>query len=542
MREIFAKDYNVKNGDDITLKLKEMIEALRGEEGEKTIVFEKGEYKLTKENATKLNLYITNTIGDKEWKDGEEKHAYYTPIYVNGISNLTLDFGESVLTVYGKMNNAVITNSKNITIKNVEIRTDKPDLHELKVVKRKGLTVEFEIDKESVYEKRGKDIIFVGKDYEYDLKNMSGIASWPWVANIKPDSLDKVRRVQHPLTMAKVKETTAHKIKATYFRPINYKVGERFYIYDIRRKNVGIFAEKVENLVLLNVKQRFNYSLAVVCQNCKNITLDRVDFSPLGDSLFCSLADFIQICMCSGDVVVKDSNFEGAGDDCLNVHGFHFKIKEVKGSKLTVSFKHPQSYGFLPFDKGDEIAFIEPLSLKGIGRTNVICAKMLNEYDIELEVESAEHAKTGDVIENITKCPNLLFKNNKLNRIITRGILITTRGKVVVENNVFNSNGMHGILLSNDAISWYESGRVEDITIKGNVFNSTEGYDIFIKPENLKHEEYVHKNITITGNVFNSDLTGGIYVKSSDNVVIKDNKIKEKNFKIEVKNSNVISD
>ena len=194
----------------------------------------------------------------------------------------------------------------------------------------------------------------------------------------------------------------------------------------------------------------------------------------------------------------------------------------------------------MAIDKGDEIVYVEPMSLKEVGKAKVLSARMISEYDIEVTVDNVSQAKVGDVIEDITKCPNLLFENNKLNRIITRGILITTRGKVVVQNNIFNSNSMHGILLSNDASSWYESGRVEDITIKGNTFNSTEGYDIYIKPENVKHEEYIHKNITIINNVFNSDLTGGIYVKSSDNVFIKNNEIHEQNFRIDSKNSNVV--
>lgn len=538
MRELYAKDFNVKNGGDVTLALKEMLDVAKAEKGEKIIIFEKGEYKLTKANSTKLSLNITNTIGDKEWVSGEEKRTYYTPLYVDGIDDLTIDFGGSVLTIYGKMNNAVIVNSKNVTLQNVEIRTDNPDLHEIKVVSKKGLTVEYEIDKESKYEKRSDGYYFVGEDYELSFKHKP-ITTW-WVGDVKPNTPNKIKRCGHPLLMSTIKEVAPYRIKATYFRPVNYEVGERFYLYDVRRKNVGIFADNCENFTLKNVKQRFNYSLAVVCQHCHNVTIDSVDFSPIGEKLMCSIADFIQICMCSGDVVVKDSNFESAGDDCLNVHGFHFKIKNIKDNKLTVSFKHPQSYGFLAIDKGDEIVYVEPMSLKEVGKAKVLSAKMISEYDIEVTVDNVSQAKVGDVIEDITKCPNLLFENNKLNRIITRGILITTRGKVVVQNNIFNSNSMHGILLSNDASSWYESGRVEDIIIKGNTFNSTEGYDIYIKPENVKHEEYIHKNITIINNVFNSDLTGGIYVKSSDNVFIKNNEIHEQNFRIDSKNSNVV--
>lgn len=537
MKEFYARDFNVKPNTDITNSLKEIFSAIKNTEGDKVLIFDKGEYYLSKENSAVLNLDITNTIGDKEWHKNEEKRVYRTPIYIDGISNLTIDFMDSILTIFGKVNNAVILNCKNITIKNVDIRVDNPDIHELKVVDKKGMTVDFVLDKVSKYEKRKNGYYFVGKDYESSFKQNT-VSSW-WIGDIKPNNTDKIHRTKHPLFMAKIKEIAPYKFRAYYFRHTDFEIGERFYLFDVRRKNVGIFVGDSENITLKNVKQRFSYSLALVCQHCKNIYVDSVDFSPI-EKLMCSIADFIQICMCSGDVVIKDSNFEGAGDDCLNVHGFHFKIKSIANNKLVVGFMHPQSYGFLALDEGDDIVYIDPISLKELGRAKIKSAKMLNKYNIEIEVDSIQGARVGKVIEDITKCPNLLFKNNKINRIATRGILVTTRGKVVVEDNIFNSNSMSGILLSNDAISWYESGRVEDMLIKGNTFNSTEGYDILIKPENWKHAEYIHKNITITNNVFNSDLTGGIYVKSSDNVVIKDNIIQEKDFKIIGKNSNII--
>ncbi len=536
MKEYFARDYNVTENTDITVILRGILADLRAEQGEKKLIFDKGTYFLTSKNSKKHHLNITNTIGIKEWEDGEEIREHYVPIFIENIDNLTIDFGGSTLIIKGVVTNVVIQNCKNIRLENVDIKTENPNLHELKVINKSAFYVDYELDCESKYEKIGNEYYFVGEDYKLPFKYKTA-TTW-WICDIKPDTPNKTKRTRHPLFSTKIKEIAPYKFRAYGLNSARYKIGERLYLYDVRRKNVGIFVDNSEDITLYNVAQRFNYSLAVVCQHTKNITIDSVDFTPVGAKKIVSIADFIQICMCSGDVVVRNSKFEGAGDDCLNVHGFHFKIVDIKDNKLMVRFMHPQSYGFMPFDKGDELAYIDRFSLTEKGRATVIDCKMINEYDIELVVDNVPSSDL--MVENITKTPNLLFENNYINRIITRGILITTRGKVQVLNNVFNDNSMSGILISDDTISWYESGLVQDVLIKGNTFNNSEGYDIMIKPENIKFDGYVHNNITITDNNFNSKIGGGIFVKDSGNVVIKDNNINEKEFKIINKNSKII--
>ena len=160
-----------------------------------------------------------------------------------------------------------------------------------------------------------------------------------------------------------------------------------------------------------------------------------------------SVADFIQVCMCRGDVVIRNNYFDGAGDDCLNVHGMHLKIIDINQAenKLTVRYMHPQSHGYNSFEPGDTIAFINTKTLCEFGQTMIKDPKLINEYDIELTVDSVENAVTGEVIEDISACPNVYFENNEMNRIITRGLLLTTRGKVVVENNRFINTTMSSI-------------------------------------------------------------------------------------------------
>lgn len=239
-------------------------------------------------------------------------------------------------------------------------------------------------------------------------------------------------------------------------------------------------------------------------------------------------------------MIVKDSFFDGAGDDLLNVHGIHFKITGIKGKELTVRFMHPQSHGFNPLRVGDMVAYINPETLLEEGMATIEESELINEYEIRLTVSSTQNASVGKVIEDISACPELEFTGNQSTRIITRGLLITTRGKVNIENNHFTSTSMSGILLSDDAKSWYESGMCRDVTIKRNTFNYCGGTPILIKPENSKYAGAVHKNIRITGNTFKKYSGAFVSMKDSDDILIKDNTYKSSK-KIRVKNCKNVS-
>lgn len=519
-----AEDFHVKNGQDITENLIELIKAAKSSEEEKTILFPKGTYYIDSAKCEEHMLYITNTVGDKEFKSDETPHLNAVPFYFHRVNNIIFDGGDSTFVIKGRVTNAAIINCENITLKNMDIVHSHPDMHEYYVDKVYRKSVDFVLDKDTDYNVKNGRMYF---DVNGTTKSASKDAAraW-WIGLIRKDTPDKVKRVQHPLFGCYwIKDLGNRKIRAYYACTKRFLEGDRLYSYDVRRQFAGIFVSRSKNVNIVNVKQRFNYSLALVCQDSENITVDSVEFAPKEDSVLklSSVADFIQICMCRGKVTIKDSYFDGAGDDCLNVHGVHFRIVKKDGDKLLLRFMHPQTHGYNPLRVGDEVAFIDSKTMLETGRTEIKTSDLINETDIVIRVSNPELAKIGKYIEDVSACPDLEFVNNKMTRIITRGILITTRGKVVIKNNHFVSTTMSGILLSDDANNWYESGMCTDVTIENNVFDYCGETPILIKPENLVYEGPVHKNIRIIGNVFKNYQDECINAYSSDNIIIKDN-------------------
>ena len=531
MMQIHASDFGIKNQQDITENFIKLLSYAKTIDGEKIVTFENGTYYVDSDKCIKEMLYITNTTGDEEYEKHERPHLNTVAFYIEDISDLTIDGNNSVFIIDGKVTNIAIINSQNITIKNLEIRHAHPDMHEIKVVKKSLFSVDFLIDNDSLYEFKNGKMFFYGKDYRVSADKDAKF-SW-WIGLIREETPDKVKRVRHPLaSKLKTKDLGNRKIRVYYPNTSRFKIDDCFYIYDVRRQFAGIFVDKSKNITLQNINQRFNYSLAIVAQDSENLIIDSVDFSPEknGARKICSVADFIQLCMCRGKITVKDSYFDGAGDDCLNVHGIHFKITEIIDNKIKVRFMHPQTHGFNPLRIADEIAFINPDTMLETGRAKILDSTLLNEQEILLTLDSTDKVIVDYVIEDISACPDMDFINNTATRIITRGLLITTRGKVNVLNNHFVSTTMSGILLSDDAKSWYESGMCCDITIENNTFDYCGETPILINPENKKHSGAVHKNIKIIGNTFNKYDGEAIYIKSTDNVFIKDNKFLNDNY------------
>lgn len=525
MKTIFARDYNIAPNTDITQALARLLGDIEHIEEEKNVIFEKGTYYIDGTKCKEHMLYITNTVGDREFSEGETPHLNAVPFGFFGIKNLRFDGGGSTFVIDGKVTNAALENCENIILENFELRHAHPDMHELKVIRKSLFSVTFELDRDTLYEFEDGKVYFYGNGYRVRADKDARTASW--IGLVREESPEKIVRVRHPLfTALKICEEGERKIRVSYPNTSRFKVGDCFYVYDVRRQYAGIFVNKSRNVCLKNIKQRFNYSLALVAQDSENIILDGADFAPENDSArkMTSVADFIQLCMCRGKMVVKNCNFDGAGDDLLNVHGVHFKVTDIGESELIVRFMHPQTHGFNPLRCADTIAYINADTLLEEGSAIIESSELINENEIRLSVSDTSNAALGCVIEDVSACPELEFVDNTSTRIITRGLLITTRGKVTIENNHFKSTSMSGVLLSDDAKNWYESGMCRDVTVKNNTFDFCGQTPILIKPENSRYERAVHKNVAIIGNTFSFYSGICISAKATDNLMIADNR------------------
>jgi len=206
------------------------------------------------------------------------------------------------------------------------------------------------------------------------------------------------------------------------------------------------------------------------------------------------------------------------------------KIIETRGLKqVLVRFMHEQTYGFPAYATGDSIDFVRPETLVPYSSSTVSAVQMINDHDFLLTLSQPLPATMhiGDVVENTTATPTAWIHNDTINRIPTRGILVTTRRKIVIENNILQRTHMTGILVNDDGSYWYESGMVRDLTIRKNNFYHCGEPVIDIHPENTELNSVpVHTNIVVDDNA--AQLSGSSFftAKSTANIKLLNNRIR----------------
>ncbi len=522
---IYAENHGIFPNADCTAALAALFKALADVEEDKTLIFKEGTYYLSRENCRYIYRAITNTTAAEEYSDADEVNMHYVPFVLENIKNLTLDGSGSTFVIDGKVTNAVITDCENLTLKNLRIKTLYPNMHKLTVLSKTADSAEFELCRESKYMKNGDDFYFYGNGYKLGFFEMKERAYW--IGGILPQYKNNIFRTAHPFRSAvSIEEIEPYRFKVRYSEEKSFEIGQTFHVFNCHRSDAGIFVEKSKNITLDNVEQNFNYSLAYVAQDCADLTIKNCTFAPEKGSEIelTSLADFIQICMCSGKIKIKNNVFDSAADDALNVHGVHFKVTEINENKIKVVYCHPQTWGFNPLHAGDKIEFINPETLLSESENRIISSEMTDSHHIELTLEkSVDNRFIQYVIEDTDRCPELIFENNTLNRIITRGILYTSRGKCVIKNNHFINVTASGILISDDGKSWFESGMCRDVTIENNVFDYCGEAGVLINPENSLHSGAVHKNIRIKNNIFRKYSGYCINAKSAEDLEISEN-------------------
>ena len=523
---IYPESFSVKPDTEATAAFRNLFNTSSQTAVNKNLTLPRGRYVFMSKNAEEREFFVSNTAAADEYEAGQQPSVRKIGFAIENVKNMEIDCNGSVFIIDGNMTNMLINNCHNIVLKNLTIVTVKPNVHKITVVKASPFYVTFKIDAESNYIEENGEYYWYGTDYKMaftDFKN----SGW-WMPTATADNYFHItRNGSHPFSDASnIRQVSERVFNVRYLSPKDYKDGQVFYVFPVMRDQVGIIINNSSKITLKGVKQHYNNSFGLIAQNSEGITLDEVDFSPHKNSEvdFCSKADFLQFSMCRGKITVKNSNFDGAGDDACNIHGIHFKITECNKDKLTVKFMHPQTYGLECMREGDTIAFIDPQTLVEVGRTKVLKARLRDKYYYDI-VTATYDAPIGEggVIENISACPDFEYSGNTVNRVVTRGVLATTRGKIRIENNRFLNTGMSGVLFSDDASSWYESGCVCDAVIRGNAFMNCEGDAILIKPENTKYNGPVHRNILIENNLFVLNNTHALCASSSAGITMRGN-------------------
>jgi hypothetical protein len=514
--------------------------ALRKCQGRQNVVIQLpgGRIDLWPEEAVKKEIYISNATESDTLSKTKNIGFFF-----DHLKNVTLDGKNTLVVLHGKMISFALFNCQNIEIKNVQFDYERPTMSEVTIMSVSPSAVKIKVHPDSGYCIENGKIGFYGEGWRSN--------SHHTISLDKEKDLMRYSTFEPFLNSKATQEENRTVLFEGNFTKENYKAGDVLSIRDTYRDNCGGFITLSKDIVLSNVKMYYMHGLGIVSQFAENITFTKVVVAPREDSgrTIASFADCFHFSGCKGKILVDQCKTSGSHDDPVNVHGTHLKVTEISGrNKIKVQFMHHQTYGFEAFFSGDSISFVNPQTLQPINYSKLKSAKLIGQKEMELVLddEISDNVKVGDVIENITWTPEVTIRNSRFERTNTRGLLLTTRRKIIIENNTFYRTGMHAILIANDASSWFESGAVSDVIIRNNTFEEC-AYNsetiINIAPENheLVSGYYVHRNIRIENNTFKVFDKLILSARSTDGLFFLNNTINQSNLLASGSNENFLT-
>ena len=525
-QSVSVADFGIKPDtyENITALVQKVINHVN-ENHKSTLIFPKGRYDFWPDGAMRAKYFVSNTSTEQE----DSAKIKTIGMLFKNVKNLTVDGNGSLFIFHGKMTTIVLDHCENVILKNIHMDFERPTMSEMRYTNVKDKSIELEIHPNSKYDIVNNQLIWHGEGWK--TTHFHGIEF---------DTTLKTMRYSDWKIFDKSKATEIRPNLVRFEIPGNFKPisGNIMTVRDIIRDQVGMLILESKNITLEDIGMHYMHGLGIVSQYTESITMRRITCAPRQETkrIIASSADFMHFSGCRGKVTVENCKFSGAHDDPINIHGTNLRFTEKLGNnKLKLRFMHGQSYGFNAFFVGDTISFVHAESMQRFANGKVKSVERLSDREIAVTFESdvPEGLELNDCVENMTWTPEVHIKENYFTRTNTRGILLTTPRKAVVENNTFFRTGMSAILIEADSEGWFESGPVRDVTIRNNEFidcayqGGPGNAVIAINPSNKKADvkKPVHFNIRIENNVFKTFDYPVLYAKSTQGLSFSNNTI-----------------
>ncbi|MBS1574729.1 MAG: alpha-1,3-galactosidase B [Bacteroidetes bacterium] len=496
------------------------------------LVFEKGRYDFWPQYAVEKEYYESNTTTTNPKR---------CAVWIYNFDNLVIDANGSDFIYHDRIQPFTIDSSRNITVKNVNIDWDVPLTAQAIIKDTAKEYLDMLIDTiANPYIIEKDKIVFVGEGWK---------SNWWGTMEFQFDTRLIVPQTGDNGVLGEGWENYKAEKRGNGIIRLHYPFirkpspGNIIVMRHNERDHAGIFIISSKNVRLDKINIYQTAGLGVLSQYSENLSFSYLRVVPdkTKGRYYSGHDDGCHFSNCKGKIVVDHAEFEGLMDDPINVHGTAVQVVEIKSpSQLLCRFMHEQSVGMKWAGPGDSIAFINHDNMQSFayGVISDFTPISREEFVVSFRNPVPSGLVVKDALENITWTPDLTVTNSLLSVNRARGILVSTPGKVVIENNTFESSGS-AILIAGDANQWFESGAVKDVVIRKNNFTDaclTSMYQfcegiISIDPEipKLDNKKSFHRHISITENNFHPYDYPVLYAKSVDGLNFSNNTITRSN-------------
>lgn len=503
------------SGEDATIAVKAALEKIASLDGTAAVLkFPTGRYDFMASDAPRMFMAITAV--HQQWD-------FIAGIYLNGLRHLTIDGCGSELVFHSRMTPIIINQCEDVEIFNLSIDHVRPTVSEFTVTHVGETFMDVEIHPDSWYTVDNGKFFWVGADSDRYVPQL-----------FQPYDPSHAVTWRENLNLGLRAEGIA-KGKVRFHYPAKPKVTAG-QIWQMRgdgiRNQQGSVVNLSKNVRWTDVDFYFCTGLGIVSQLSEDLAFRRVNIEPRKDSgrTCASFADGIHCCNCSGKVLIEDCRIVGTQDDPINVYGNDLSIiSREKPNELLLSYPNQEQCGYLMFFPGDDLMLLRKRTLLPFLSRKIISAELIDKMTqrVVLDGEVPEDC-IGQIAENRTRMPEIIIRGCYFARTPTRGVLVSSWRKTLIENNFFDRTQMAAILVNHGDPTYFMQGAVEDLTIRNNTFEECHG-GIYIQPEQpvVNRNSPVDKEVRIVGNRF---LAGEIeypifWARSTQSITIKNNQI-----------------
>jgi hypothetical protein len=467
------------------------------------IKFAPGKYNFFTDGAFKTQLQISNT---NDVPYGLKAIA----LMVDSSKFVNVSGTGALINLRGKMIETYVNHSNNVKLNGLSYDYHRPTVSEFTVTQVAANYADVKVNKGDQFAVKDSVLTWIGEGWSYQPDGY-----WQEY-NPATRELERIEIEQKQLRYVNTGENQL----CIYFKQNpGYQKGFVYQNRDVTRDCAGIFIQKSKNVVFDHVRIYFMHGMGVVSQFSQNLSFNHLSVKARAGRTCAAWADILHFSGCGGKIEVANSYLSAANDDAINIHGTFLKITErLSSTEVKVKFMHDQTYGFDAFSVGDSVGMVNPGSLLTYQNNKLLSVQKLNnkEFLLKLSKPLSAEMQTGDVVENVTATPQVWIHQDTIEKIPTRGILLTTLRKSIIEHNVFNRTHNSAIWINDDASGWYESGAVKDVTIRNNLFFECGGPVIGTLPETkIAVKKAVHFGIKIINN--KAVIKDGLFLSASAN-------------------------
>ncbi len=489
------------------------------------LYFAPGRYDVWPEGAVRKEIFISNTSSETECPSKIKTIG----VHFYDLHGLKVAAEGATLMMHGSITPVAIDRCSDIAISGLTIDWERPGGSEMTYLPCDSGGVTMLMHRDSRYDIRNRRLHLVGEGWQSE-----------YVHCIKYNPATRHMTYSNDWNVLSGSDATEQAPGVIHFdTPDDFKpaTGDVLTLRDRIRRQVGFLTLESRDVTLTDVTMHYMHGLGMISQYTRNITMRRVNCLPRPGRLLASSADFMHFSGCSGKVLVEDCNYSGSHDDAINVHGTNLRVDSIEDERtVLLRFMHHQSYGFQAYWAGDTVTFVDPSTMlrHDVAVVESVTRVTDRTVSVTLNRKIPKSVRQGATcLENLTCTPELEVRGCHITNMSTRGILATTPRRVVIENNVFDTLGMPGVLIEGDAEGWFESGPVTDVLIRGNRFidcgfnGGPAGATIALNPSNtvVDSKKPVHTNIRIIDNIFETMGRPVLFAKSTSGILFEGNRI-----------------